>query len=448
MATLTCCLSIGCSDPLVTDSVPSRDHDTRTFVVPAGQAAFTALPGATAFYGSHEGIQGDAAYRIEVPDTWNGILVMYTHGYRGTGPDLIVSSPRPGFRAHLIANGYAWAASSYSANYYDVRAGVEDTNALAQAFTTLTGRAAPTKHYITGLSMGGHVTAAAVEQETLQRAASLIQYAAAMPMCGVVADNELSNYYYAFAIAARTIAGIPVTSFPITDAAARLPEVKQALWIDYDANPFALTPEGEKFKYAFMYLSGGPRPTFEEDFPRYLELLFDRGSGDGNWIGILGGLSANTTDVVYQLDLDPAQSPEEIAFNTNVFRVEGDFLAHNPLRSDGVRAIPLVQGRFAVPVLSVHTLENRVPFRLEQIYAQRAAANGNASRLVQRVIRSGGHCDFTDEEWIASFDALVSWEEDGVVPPGEDVLDPAAVSDPAYGCTFTTATRTGIPACP
>lgn len=435
--------------PEVTDPPgPPRPQDSRSFYVAEGQAAFPALAGAESFYGTYEGIHGQASYRIEVPDTWNGVLVMYAHGYRGERPDLFVSSPPAGLRAHLVAQGYAWAASSYSANYYDVRAGIEDTNALARDFMSLTGRAEPTKHYIVGLSMGGHVAAAAVEQETLEQAASLIEYAASMPMCGVVADNELSSYYYAFTIAARHIAGIPVTSFPVTDFTARLPEVKAALWNDYDSDPFDLTPAGEQFKYAFLWLSGGPRPTFEEDFPRYLDLLFDRGAGDGTWVGILGGVSANTTDVVYQLDGDPDVSPEEAAFNDTVYRVDGDLAEHDPPRSDGVRALPIVEGRFGVPVLSVHTLETRVPFRLEQIYAERAAAHGNAGRLVQRVIRSGAHCDFTSLEWTESFDALVAWEVDGVVPDGDEVLDPSVVSDPDYGCAFTTETRFGMPACP
>jgi hypothetical protein len=447
-AVLTGCLSAACSDPFVVPPPDDRPHDSRTFSLPTGQPTFTALPGATAYFGTHEGIEGSAGYRIEVPDTWNGVLVMYAHGHRGATPTLSVSTPAAGLRSHLIANGYAWAASSYSANYYDVRAGVEDTNALALAFPAITGRSAPTKHYITGISMGGHITAAAVEQETLQRAASLIDYAAAMPMCGVVAERELSSYYYAFGIAARTLAGMPVTSFPISDFTARLPELKQALWLDYDADPFGLTPAGETFKYTFMHLSGGPRPTFEEQFPRYLEILFTRAAGNGTWSGILGGTNTNTTDIIYQLDSDVAQSSDEAAFNADVYRVEGDVAAHNPLRSDGVRALPIVEGRFDVPVLSVHTLESRVPFYLQQAYAQRAAANGNASRLVQRVIRSGGHCDFTAEEWTSSFDALVAWEENGVVPAGDDVLDAALVSDPDYGCTFTTATRSGIPACP
>ena len=60
---------------------------------------------------------------------------MYAHGYAGTGEFLGISNPS--IRRHLIENGYAWAASSYRANYYDVRAGVEDTNALALAFNRI-----------------------------------------------------------------------------------------------------------------------------------------------------------------------------------------------------------------------------------------------------------------------------------------------------------------------
>jgi len=450
LALALCSVWAGCSDDIVTVDPPgdTRPHDARTFYVPAGQPAFTALPGASAYFGTHMGVQGEAGYRIEVPDTWNGVLVMYAHGYRGEVTNLTVSSPPTGLREHLIANGYAWAASSYSANYYDVRAGVEDTNALALAFTSLTGRAAPTKHYITGVSMGGHVTAAAVEQETIERASSLIQYAAAMPMCGVVADNELSNYYHAFGMAAHELAGITVSAFPVPGYAANLAGIKSALWIDYDADKHGLTPQGEKFKNAFMYLSGGPRPTFEEDFPRYLDLLFDRAGTDGTWTGVLDGVATNTEDVVYQLDADPAQSVEEVDFNDSVYRVMGDLEAHNPPRDDGVRALPVVEGRFSVPVLSVHTLEARVPFRLERVYAERAASHGNASRLVQRAIRSSGHCDFTADEWTQSFDALVDWEVNDVVPAGDDVQDPAVIADPDYGCTFTTETRPGIPACP
>ena len=443
-------LLAACSKSVAAPDAPEemlpRPHDTRTFFVPEGQPTFTALAGATGYYGIHQGIHGAAGYRIEVPDDWNGVLVMYAHGYRGTVVELRVGTPGA-LRAHLTTSGYAWAASSYSANYYDVRAGVEDTNALALAFEELTGRASPTKYYIAGASMGGHITGAAVEEETLTTARYVVGYAGALPMCGVMADNELGNYYHAYTIGASELAGIPVLSFPVSDFDTRLPVIKQALWVDYDADPSVMTQQGERLRYVLMHLSGGPRPTFVEGFPRYQDLLFDRGSGEGTWNGILGGVSANTTDIVYQLDEDTGLSPEEVAFNGAIFRVQGEFLTHNPLRSDGVRAIPIIEGRFNVPVITVHTLETRVPFWMQQVYAERAAANGSDSWLVQRVIRSTGHCDITPEERISAFDALVNWEENGVVPAGDDVLDPQVVADPNYGCGFTLVTRTGIPAC-
>jgi hypothetical protein len=81
------------------------------------------------------GVLNGAAYQVEVPANWNGKLVMYAHGYAGAGLELAVGAPS--IRRYLIQNGYAWAASSYSKNNYDVRAGVEDTNALALEFTKI-----------------------------------------------------------------------------------------------------------------------------------------------------------------------------------------------------------------------------------------------------------------------------------------------------------------------
>ena len=53
-----------------------------------------------------------AAYRIEVPPQWNGTLVMYAHGFRGTGNVVWVDEPQ--LRQYFVDHGYAWAASSYA----------------------------------------------------------------------------------------------------------------------------------------------------------------------------------------------------------------------------------------------------------------------------------------------------------------------------------------------
>lgn len=73
-------------------------------------------------------------------------------------------------RRYLLEKGYAWAATSYAKNYYDVSAGVEDTDALALNFSAIAAAnnrtlARPSKIFITGVSMGGHVTAAAIDAE-------------------------------------------------------------------------------------------------------------------------------------------------------------------------------------------------------------------------------------------------------------------------------------------
>ena len=79
---------------------------------------------------------------------------------------------------------------------------------------------------------------------------------------------------------------------------------------------------------------------------------------------------------------------------------------------------------------------------------------------MQRAIRAPSHCDFTIAEQVAAFDAMVKWEQRGVKPAGDDVLTPATMAQPAYGCTFTdntagiddnpitVATRGLMPACP
>ena len=113
--------------------------------------------------------------------------MLYAHGFRGTGLELTVSMPR--IRAYLVANGYAWAASSYSKNGYDVKQGVKDTHALGQLFNGLVGN--PTRTYITGHSMGGHITGVAIEQYPYA-------YVGALPMCGVMGDNELFDYFLDF----------------------------------------------------------------------------------------------------------------------------------------------------------------------------------------------------------------------------------------------------------
>jgi len=95
-------------------------------------------------------------------------------------------------------------------------------------------------------------------------------------------------------------------------------------------------------------------------------------------------------------------------------------------------------GNLRIPMVTLHTLGDLfVPFHMEQEYARRVAAHGASDLLVQRATRDFGHCSFTGPELVQTFVDLVTWVEAGVKPEGDDVLDPAVVADPNYGCKFT-----------
>jgi len=108
------------------NSFAPADPSATTFAALAADGSDTVDNSTTSRWA---GMLGGAQYNVEVPANWNGQLVMYAHGYAGEGN--LLQAGTPTIRRYLIQNGYAWAASSYSKNYYDVRAGVEDTNALA-----------------------------------------------------------------------------------------------------------------------------------------------------------------------------------------------------------------------------------------------------------------------------------------------------------------------------
>lgn len=422
---------------------PTRTQDTRAYV-PVVEATFAALAGSAVDTDRWTGVLGGAAYRVEVPKTgWNGKLVMWAHGYRGTGPNLTVDNPI--MRRYLLDNGYAWAASSYSKNYYDVRVGVEDTNALALNFVQIAaakGRTltTPSKIFITGVSMGGHVTAAAIEAEAQVNATNKVKYAGAVPMCGVLGDTELFNYFGGYQVAAQQLAGFPITSFPTTDFAALAPAIQSALWSTF---PTQTNAQGDKLKNVVMNLSGGDRPFYKEGWANAGNQgsIFASLGGDGTINGILTQNVLDTTQLFYKVDAVSASTTAlDTSFNNSAFKIRPT-ADSNRLRRDGLRWIPTSPGDISIPVVSIHTLGDLfVPFKMEQVYFDRTKAKGTDRFLVQRAIRNVGHCAFTTAEATTAFDDMVKWEAGGPKPAGDDVKTAATLASPTYGCTFTNNT--------
>lgn len=387
-----------------------------------------------------QGVHEHAAFDIEVPPEWNGELVMWAHGFRGDTRVLTVDPPGFGLRQRLLGQGYAWAASSYYANDYDVRAGVLSTRDLARRFADEVGKARKT--YITGVSMGGHVTARSIEEFPKT-------YDAALPMCGVLGDHELFDFFLDHNLVAQDLADVPAFPFPADYQTSAVPKIQERLGLVglVPGGPDTTNELGKQFRDVVINRSGGERPGGEAAFASWKDFLFSLAGPDG------GGTLAQEPGRV-ATNLKTVYAPDEpVDVNASVQRVApADPVAR---RTNRLTEVPSVRGTPTVPVVSLHDLGDLfVPFSMEQAYHRDVAKHGRAKLLVQRAIRAAGHCEFSPAEVGAAWDDLVRWERGGARPAGDVVSDPAVVADPAYGCRFTdpaarnTGSRPLYPACP
>jgi dienelactone hydrolase len=378
-----------------------------------------------------------AGYRIEVPENWNGDLFMYAHGYRLFYSEFLWVDDPP-IREWLIENGYAWAASSFSANQLDITVGVKDTKDLMIFFQKEVGK--PEHVYISGDSMGGGIALTSVEQWPNL-------YDGGMPTCGLLAPYEELDVLWDYYVLINALAEYDAT-YPIPEdffSSGDYASAVNQLTVIPGYFPFLLNPQGMQLKNAIKMLTGGERPLFSQGFNLWFGLI------DSMWgfpltqfamklapTGVKR-IPIDNWETIYQFDSDPALSPEEQALNDVVFRIQRAPQAMHP---NGLKNMPVNNGKLRVPVLTLHGIGDLfVPFSQEQIYAQRVADQGSSDLLVQRAIRDIVHCEFTEEEYTTAFSNLVDWVETGEKPPGDDVLNPDVVSDPLFGCQFTSEDR-------
>ena len=418
--------------------------DTERFSINEASLPFSALPGTSTT--RYWGVKNGAGWRIEVPTT--GMATSCSSRTASRARDLL-SVQNPGLRAHLIANGYAWAASSYQANGYVPGTGAEDTYDLLGIFQHEVGKdieggkegqsGKPNRVYLFGASMGGHVVGHMIEKWPNT-------FVGVLPVCGVMGDNELFDFFQDMYLLAETLVGndpiVPTPADYYTNPLAGWQVTRTLLGTPY---PTVLTPTGQVFKQIIENLSGGDRPVFDEGWigPSGGAFAFNFGSA-------VAGPGRENTDTVYQFDTDPALSPAEQLFNDAIIRIAASIQQRNP---QGIytetTSSPYLRGAFKVPVLTLHTLgELFVPFHMEQVYARRVREVGNPNLLVQRAIRGRAHCEFLPGELTRAFDDLVEWVVDGVKPEGDDILDPAVVAAPDFGCKFTPVAHPLVPACP
>jgi hypothetical protein len=392
-----------------------------------------------------QGVRDHAAYKIEIPAKWNGNLVMWDHGFRGQGTLLTVDPPTTGsfnLRQRFVDEGYAWAASSYAGNGYDIRTGVLTTKDLADAFPTLTGKH-PNEIFIAGVSMGGHIIGRSIEQYPHF-------YAGALPMCGVLGDQDLFDFYLNYNVVAQDLAGVPQTfPVPANYVKATVPGIEAALGLTAlsQKTPDPTTAAGTQFRSIVINLTGGPRPGADASFVIWKDFLFNIAVPTSTGTTLAQNPGQIATNLSTQFT---PNSPANV--NATVLRIAPQNI---PARQEAsLTEIPKISGKTFTPVLTLHGLGDMfVPFFNEQDFKLDADRSGSGDLVVQRAIRTSGHCEFSTTETGTAWDDLVNWVDHGKKPAGDDVLEPKAVAEPTFGCQFSdkavsTGSRLLYTACP
>jgi pimeloyl-ACP methyl ester carboxylesterase len=368
--------------------------------------ALEALPGATV----ETGRLGGAVYQIEVPDDWNGGLVMWMHGYAELAAEANVAPPD--FRRYLIGNGYAWAASSYSSTSFIPQRGADETAALWDHFVA--GHRRPDHTYAAGFSMGGWSAKIAAERYA-------DRYDGALALCGATGTVPGLRVSPDYLVVGAFVAGVRQADIDADTDISRLvaERIRPAL-----ADP----ARRAEFDRIMVDLTGGPRAFAVEGIHDEEDTNFQRAVVVAS-TGLLP-----QPEAPYRLGPDGPVTSED--FNDAAIVVPtGDAYADY---SAGME----VTGDLAMPLLTLHTTgDGQVPINQALVLRDRVAAAGQSDRLVQRVIEDPGHCGFTTGEQEAAFQALVDWVEHGERPPGTDLGDDLTHLDR----TFEDHSRTAPP---
>jgi pimeloyl-ACP methyl ester carboxylesterase len=361
-------------------------------------SALVASMAGLAFAQQHvEGSIGPGSlYVLDLPEAWNGDLVVYAHGIVDPALAVQLPSSQDGFdriRATLLARGFAVAASSFSENGFALKDATQRTHQLSGLFTARFGP--PRRVLLAGHSLGS--MAALQLAETFPT-----QYDGALVMCGFVSGTPNEIEYMATARLAFDYffpGVIPGSVFVIPEE------------LDYRP-PSASNPSGSPlFAAVFNALLAGLTPPFPTiQFAMAAGLP---GTGPTEWVNsalnVIGfNLRYTRNLLAYTNGHVPFDNRDVVyahpGLNAGIGRWQG---SPEALGYAARHYTPTADLR--VPVQTLHTDRDPVvPVWHEDIYATRAEERGATDLLRQTRVSAYGHCAFTDAQVLAAFDQLLA----------------------------------------
>lgn len=329
-----------------------------------------------------------AAFRIDIPEDWNGGLIMYAHGYQLAG-----TIPQFHMMYAKLANdlGFAVAQSKYTRQGWAGREGILDTESLRRYFNDKYGDTYPT-------IIAGHSQGAAITYGTIETYPEV--YDGALPMCGAggtTLDFMKGRVFDMRVLFDHFFPGLP-------GSAVDFPEGKQtyAKVMAQASELVKANPEKAQW-YANLVELSGPEaiPGTIAFWSEILRELQDR----------TGGNAFDNRDTIY------TGSDDDITLNHEIARFTGE---KEPM--EYLRKWISLTGEISDPVLALHTIvDDLIPPSYANQYDARTVMAGTEDLFAMHYVAHVGHCNFTAEEMAHALRDLVAWIEDGNRPVPADI---------------------------
>jgi hypothetical protein len=368
-----------------------------------------------------------ATWIADVPSDWNGILVLYSHGF---GPPLPANAPDPATKEALLARGYALAGSSYDPNgsWWALESAVRDQFETIDAVAAVALPREPDRVIALGTSMGGLVSALEAEQ-----GGGRID--GALSTCGLVAGAiHVNNYQLDAAHTIATLLLPPGQAPKLVNFADPAEATATGATLTAAAREAQTTAAGRaRLALAFAFLNivpqapGLPEPARNdaaaieaaqyasavESFPVLDFVEFGR-----FWIELSAGGNASWTlgeDFAALLHHSKYRHVVRALYREAGLDLKTDLAALNagadipadPAAVASLQRTSVPTGELDVPHLTLHTVADPlVPVQHENEYASVVRAAGSNSLLRQAYVDRWGHCTFTAAELVAGVEAV------------------------------------------
>ncbi|MCX6043690.1 MAG: prolyl oligopeptidase family serine peptidase [Chloroflexi bacterium] len=336
-----------------------------------------------------------ATYRICMPAQWNGMLIVYAHGY--VAPNQPIGIPEaqmklPGSNISVAdtvtERNYAFATSGYSTNGLAVQQGIADLIDVVAIFKTK--YPAPQKVLLVGVSEGGLITTIALEQHP-------DLFNGGLAMCGPYGSfTEQTNYFGDFRVLFDYFFPGLIPGSPV-DVPTNLLDTWETSTYSNTILPVITDPANAAKVDQLLAVA------YQQNYPANKTQTI----GDILWYNIFA-----TNDASTKLGGQPftnqahnyTGSADDPTLNQSVAR----FTA-NDLALTNMAAGYETTGRLDVPLITMHTTGDPiVPYHQADLYQAKVDAANRGPLYSHIQVQAYGHCQFSSFDILSAFSQLVA----------------------------------------